>query len=272
MLQSEFRSAPIPSKSTESVLVIVPARNEEESIGHTIDRIREALPRFSILVVSDDSTDGTVRIAKAAGALVVQLPCRLGYGGAVQTGFKYAVESGYPYVIQMDADGQHDPVSALALLAPVVSGDADVAIGSRFRGELGYRIPFWRRVGMRFFARLATALTGQTFSDPTSGYQAMNRAAFTFFARGNYPSDFPDADTIIALVLDGFRVTEVPVRMLPRLKGVSMHSNLGALYYVSKMMLSILMVALRSRTGALNRASGAGRSPLTDVRDSRSEP
>jgi len=226
----------------------MPARNEEESIGHTIDRIRETLPHFSILVVNDDSTDGTAATSRAAGASVVQLPCRLGYGGAVQTGFKYAVDAGYDYVIQMDADGQHDPASALALLAPVLAGQVDVAIGSRFRGELAYYVPFWRRVGMRFFARLTTALTGQSFSDPTSGYQALNRSAFSFFARGNYPSDFPDADTIIALVLEGFRVTEVPVRMLPRLKGVSMHSNLGALYYVSKMMLSILMVALRSQT------------------------
>jgi glycosyltransferase involved in cell wall biosynthesis len=227
-------------------LVIMPARNEAESIAQTIQRIRESLPDVDILVVSDGSTDATPELAESAGATVVRLPARLGYGGAVQTGFKYAVGSGHDYVLQMDADGQHDPTSAPALLEPVAAGKADVAIGSRFLGELAYRIPFGRRVGMRFFAGVATLIAGQRFSDPTSGYQAMNRKAFTYFSRDNYPSDFPDADAIVSLVLAGFRVVEVPVRMLPRVKGVSMHSNLGAIYYVSKMILSILMVALRS--------------------------
>jgi glycosyltransferase involved in cell wall biosynthesis len=230
---------------TARALAIMPARNEAENIAHTIGQIRSALPDVDILVVSDASTDRTAELAESSGATVVRLPCHLGYGGAVQTGFKYAVASGYEYIIQIDADGQHDPDSAAALLAPVIAGRADVAIGSRFLGELGYRIPVGRRVGMRFFARVATLITGQRFSDPTSGYQVMNRKAFNYFSRDNYPSDFPDADAIVSLVLAGFRVVEVPVRMLPRAKGVSMHSNLGAIYYVSKMILSILMVALR---------------------------
>jgi glycosyltransferase involved in cell wall biosynthesis len=241
---SAHTATPAP-KATPSALVIMPARNEAESVGLTIQRIRGAMPEVDILVISDSSTDATAELAESAGAVVVRLPHRLGYGGAVQTGFKYAVTSGHDYVIQMDADGQHDPASAPALLAPVAAGKADVAIGSRFLGELGYRIPVGRRIGMRFFAGVASLLTGQRFSDPTSGYQAMNRKAFTYFSRDNYPSDFPDADAIVSLVFAGFRVIEVPVRMLPRLRGVSMHSNLGAIYYVSKMTLSILMVALR---------------------------
>ena len=241
------RPSPPPGAGvSRSCLVIMPARNEAESIGPTIQRIREALPGVAILVVSDDSTDRTAEIAESAGATVVRLAHRLGYGGAVQTGFKYAVASGHEYIVQMDADGQHDPACAAALLAPVAAGDADVAIGSRFLGEVAYRIPAARRVGMRFFAKVATLITGQRFSDPTSGYQAMNRKAFAYFSRDNYPSDFPDADAIVCLVLAGFRVVEVPVRMLPRLKGVSMHSNLRSVYYVSKMILSILMVALRA--------------------------
>jgi glycosyltransferase involved in cell wall biosynthesis len=235
------------ARVTKAVLVVMPARNEAESIVKTIGQIVVALPDVDVLVVSDASTDRTVELAESAGATVVRLPYRLGYGGAVQAGFKYAVASGCDYILQMDADGQHDPSSAAALLAPVLAGTADVAIGSRFLGELGYRIPVGRRTGMRFFAAVASALTGQRFSDPTSGYQAMNRRAFTFFSRDNYPSDFPDADAIVTLVLAGFRVVEVPVRMLPRVQGVSMHSNLGAIYYVSKMILSILMVALRAK-------------------------
>jgi glycosyltransferase involved in cell wall biosynthesis len=175
----------------------------------------------------------------------VELPCNLGYGGAVQTGFKYAVAHDYDAVIQMDADGQHDPASAASLLEPVHAGDADVVIGSRFLGRAEYKIPGLRRLGMNVFGSIVTFVTRRRFSDPTSGFQALGRPVLRFFARDHYPSDFPDADTIILLVLAGFRVREVPVVMRARIAGSSMHSNLRAFYYVSKMMLSILMVLLR---------------------------
>jgi glycosyltransferase involved in cell wall biosynthesis len=163
----------------------------------------------------------------------------------VQTGFKYAVAHDYDAVIQMDADGQHDPASAASLLEPVLAGDADVVIGSRFLGRAEYKIPGLRRLGMNVFGSIVTFVTRRRFSDPTSGFQALGRPVLRFFARDNYPSDFPDADTIILLVLAGFRVREVPVVMRARIAGSSMHSNLRAFYYVSKMMLSILMVLLR---------------------------
>ena len=155
--------------------------------------------------------------------------------------------TGYEYIIQIDADGQHDPKSAAGLFAPVARGEADVAIGSRFTGHANYPIPLPRRLGMAVFGAIVTFVTRKTFSDPTSGYQAMNSKVLRFFARDNYPSDFPDADTIILLVLAGFRVIEVPVVMQARTAGTSMHSNLKAFYYVSKMMLSILMVLLRRK-------------------------
>ena len=229
------------------VLVVVPAFNEEESLGSTIASIRRFLPGVRIAVISDCSTDGTSRVAAASGADVVDLPCNLGYGGAVQTGFKYALSQGYEFVIQMDADGQHDPRSAALLFAPVARGEADVAIGSRFTGTANYPIPLPRRMGMALFGSIVTFVTRRRFSDPTSGYQAMNERVMRFFARDNYPSDFPDADTIILLVLAGFRVREIPVVMQARTAGTSMHSNLKAFYYVSKMMLSILMVLLRRK-------------------------
>jgi glycosyltransferase involved in cell wall biosynthesis len=227
------------------VLVVMPAFNEAESIGSTLARIRESLPDADMLVVSDASSDATASIARAAGARVVELPCNLGYGGAVQTGFKYAVQHGYDAVIQMDADGQHDPASAAPLLAPVLAGEADVVIGSRFLGRAEYRIPGLRRLGMNMFGAIVTFVTRRRFSDPTSGFQALGPGVIRFFARDHYPSDFPDADTIILLVLAGFRVREVPVTMRARTAGSSMHSNLKAFYYVSKMMLSIVMVLLR---------------------------
>lgn len=233
--------------SSAKILAIIPARNEELSIAKTIEGVKGELPQIDILVISDGSTDSTETIASRTGANVIRLPFRLGYGGAVQAGFKYAHALGYDFVLQMDADGQHDPASARALLAPVVASEVDIAIGSRFRGELRYRIPWLRRAGMRFFARILKIVTGREFTDPTSGYQAMNRGVFGYFAAGNYPSDFPDADTIIALTLAGFRISEVPVTMLPRTAGSSMHSNLRAGYYVAKMTLAILMVLLRGR-------------------------
>jgi glycosyltransferase involved in cell wall biosynthesis len=229
------------------VLIVVPAYNEEESLGSTLDRIQEELPGVAIVVVSDSSTDGTARVARERGARVVELPCNLGYGAAVQTGFKFALAHGFDYLIQMDADGQHDPRSAAPLLEPVVRGDADVAIGSRFLGQANYPIPFPRRLGMAMFGGIVGFVTRRRFSDPTSGFQAMNARVLHFFARDNYPSDFPDADTIILLVLAGFRVREVPVVMQARTAGTSMHSNLRAFYYVAKMMLSIVMVLLRRK-------------------------
>lgn len=247
-LALDFEADPVRAAlAAGRVLVVVPAFNEEESLGATVAAIAAELPGARIVVVSDCSTDRTVEVARRAGTRVVDLPCNLGYGGAVQTGFKYALAHGFDFVIQMDADGQHDPKSAVALLGPVVGGEADVAIGSRFTGKANYPIPVPRRLGMALFGAIVTFVTRRTFSDPTSGFQAMNARVLRFFARDNYPSDFPDADTIILLVLAGFRVREVPVVMQARVAGTSMHSNLKAVYYVSKMMLSILMVLLRRK-------------------------
>ena len=236
-----------PAAGRTRVLVVMPAFNEEQSIGETLARVRAAIPEADLLVVNDCSSDRTTEVAERALARVVELPCNLGYGGAVQAGFKVALARGYDIVIQMDADGQHDPASVRDLLSPVLRDQADVAIGSRFLGEASYRIPALRRIGMDVFGRIVTFVTRRRFSDPTSGYQAMNRKAIAFFARDNYPSDFPDADTIILLVLAGFRVQEVPVVMRARTSGASMHSNLKAFYYVSKMLLAIFMVLVRRK-------------------------
>ncbi len=229
------------------VLVVMPAHDEEASLPSTLARVHAALPGADVVVVNDFSSDRTTEVAEANGARVVELPCNLGYGGAVQTGFKYAVAHGYDVVVQIDADGQHDPASAQGLLDAVLGGDADVAIGSRFLGQARYRIPGMRRLGMSVFGGIVSFVTRQRFSDPTSGFQALDRRAVEFFARDNYPSDFPDADTIILLTLAGFRVREVPVAMEARTAGTSMHSNLKAFYYVAKMFLSILMVLLRQK-------------------------
>ncbi len=246
MIADAVVAPPLPA-GLERVLVVVPAHDEEASLPATLAAVRTHLPGATVVVIDDCSADRTAALATGAGAEVVTLPCNLGYGGAVQAGFKYALAGGYEVVLQLDADGQHDPASAAALLAPVLSGEVDVAIGSRFLGTAHYPIPALRRFGMRVFARIVSFVGRQRFSDPTYGYQALGARAIAFFDHDNYPSDFPDADTIILLVLAGFRVREVPVVMRARAAGSSMHSNLGALYYVSKMLLSITMVMLRLR-------------------------
>ncbi len=229
-------------------LLIIPAHNEEENIVRVLRDVRATGLDLDILVIDDFSTDDTARVAAACGARVVRLPNNLGYGGAVQTGFRYAVERGYEYAVMMDADGQHPPEYIPALLSVVREGGADVAIGSRFLGRMAYHTSWVKRAGMAVFSQIVSRVTGYALTDATSGFQAHNRDALCFFSRDNYPSDFPDADTILLLHFAGFRIREVPVTMRERLSGESMHSSWKPIYYIFKMFLSIFIVLLRQRT------------------------
>jgi glycosyltransferase involved in cell wall biosynthesis len=228
-------------------LVIMPAHNEANNIEAVLDQIQAAVPGLDVLVVDDFSADDTAERARRKGASVVRLPCNLGYGGAVQTGFRYAVERGYDVGIMMDADGQHDPQSLPALLGAVDAG-ADVALGSRFLGRMEYNAGWARRTGMKVFRSIVRRVTGKPFTDPTSGYQALTREVMEFFARDNYPTDFPDADTLIVLHHAGFSVVEVPVVIKARMSGESMHAGWKPIYYMVKMLLSIFIVLLRKQT------------------------
>jgi glycosyltransferase involved in cell wall biosynthesis len=228
----------------------MPAHNEAANLPAVISEVRAVVPDWDLVVIDDGSQDRTAQVAAALGATVVSLPINLGYGGAVQTGFRYAVRHGYDVAVVIDADGQHDPAGIPRLAETVLAGQADVAVGSRFRGRLNYHQPWIKRVGMSFFAWIVTCITGRPVTDPTSGYQALNADALRFFAFDNYPVDYPDADTLLILHYAGFRVVEVPVTMRERLSGVSMHSGWKPLYYVVKMWLAIAMVLLRQKTRA----------------------
>jgi len=227
-------------------VIIIPAYNESGRIVSTIAGIRE-FSSADIIVVNDGSTDNTAKEAKVAGVFVIELPFNLGYGAALQTGFKYALKKGYGFAVQMDADGQHDPAAIPSLIKPVVDGEVDVALGSRFSGRGDYRAPFMRRVGICFFAFITSILTGKRITDSTSGFQALNRKAMEFFASDLYPVDYPDADVIIMLKRRGIKFMEVPVKMKMAVGKVSMHSGVvKPLYYIFKMLLSILVTLLRS--------------------------
>jgi glycosyltransferase involved in cell wall biosynthesis len=228
-------------------LVTIPAYNEAPRIGRVIAGIKAALPGTDILVIDDGSRDETTACARQAGARVVSLPINLGYGVALQTGYKYALAHDFDLLLQMDADGQHEPRDLPRLLEVVASGRADVAIGSRFLGGNNYHAPWPRRMGMRLFAAIASGLTHTRVTDPTSGFQALNRRVLNYYSGPAYPVDYPDADVLIMLHLAGFRFVEVPVTMYAASSGKSMHGGLRPLYYTFKMLLSILMVLLRGK-------------------------
>jgi glycosyltransferase involved in cell wall biosynthesis len=230
------------------IAVVMPAHNESRTIGPVIAKVHEVLPEAQVIVVEDTSTDDTARVAKQAGAWVLQLPNNLGYGGAVQTGLRYAYRQGFDVAVQMDADGQHDPADLPGLLAPVLAGDADVVLGSRFLGRADYHVPQLRRLGMRLFAWIATTALRQRLTDPTTGFQAHSRRVLRYFAHFYYHSDYLNPDTSILLAFRGYRIREVPVVMKERVAGTSMFAGRFApALYVVKMFLTILVVVLREK-------------------------
>jgi glycosyltransferase involved in cell wall biosynthesis len=240
--------APVDRATKSDVLVIIPAYNEAENLPHVLADLARCSSGLDVVVIDDSSWDETPRVAAELGAHVVSLPNNLGYGGALQTGFKFALERGYTYAVTLDGDGQHDCACIAALLKPVQAGAADVAIGSRFLGEVEYHTTWAKRLGMRLFGAVVARYTGRRITDVTSGFQALNHKVLTFFARDNYPADYPDADMLLLLHYAGFKVIEVPVNMRNRLTGVSMHTSWKVFYYIFKMFLSLFIIWLRQKT------------------------
>jgi glycosyltransferase involved in cell wall biosynthesis len=230
-----------------NVLILIPAYNEGSRIAEVVHRVRGINPRFDVVVINDGSRDDTVRAARAAGALVLSHPFNLGYGVATQTGYKYALAKGYEFVVQMDGDGQHDPAFVSQLLKPVMVGETDFALGSRFLGTESYEPSLVRRTGMAFFCRIVSMLIGTRITDSTSGFQAFNRRVIRFFTTEVFPWDYPDADMLLTLHRAGFRIKEVPVKMYASASGKSMHSGWKPFYYMFKMLLSIFVTLLRKK-------------------------
>ncbi len=229
-------------------LVIIPAFNESLKIGDIIEKVKKSLAEADILIVDDGSSDRTAEVASKHGVKAVSLPFNLGYGAALETGYKYGFKEGYEYVVQMDADGQHEPRCINDLLAGLKNGEADIVIGSRYLKDCGYKTTFARYIGTFIFSKIATLFSGQKITDPTSGFQALNRKVLEFFIKGFYPSDYPDADVLILLNKSGFRISEIPVIMYSSDSKKSMHAGFfKPLYYNFKMFLSILMIFLRKK-------------------------
>jgi glycosyltransferase involved in cell wall biosynthesis len=236
----------LQSAAAPKVLVVLPALDEAERIAPIVRELRTHLPGARVLVVDDASSDATAERARGAGAAVARLPFHLGYGGALQTGYKIAVADGVDFLVQMDADGQHRPADAPALLAAVTDGSCDLAIGSRFLGHPRrgtdsshrYRMGRVRSLGRRTLCLLAR-LGGLRITDPTSGFQAMNRRALNLFATSLYPADYPDVDVLLLAHRRGLRLRELPVDMAPSPRRSLLHSGWLPIYYAYRMVLSL---------------------------------
>jgi glycosyltransferase involved in cell wall biosynthesis len=221
-------------------LIVIPALNEEEALPAVLEELRATLPDVDVLVVDDGSTDGTAAVARALGVKVARLPFNLGVGGALRTGFRYAVEHGYERAVQLDGDGQHDPAEVPALLAALDHG-ADMAIGSRFTStEHSYQVSRLRSGGMRVLRMVLRVLSGQEFTDTSSGFRAFNRSTLEFFAY-NYPVEYL-GDTVEALLLAcyaGFCVVETPVAMRRRGGGRPSARNVWLVFHYLRLLIAL---------------------------------
>jgi glycosyltransferase involved in cell wall biosynthesis len=247
-LVTERPSIPARVRPALRKAAIMPALNEAGQIGAVIEEIQAVDPDIEVIVVDDGSTDQTAAEARRAGADVIRLPYNLGIGGAVQTGYTYALEHGFQIAFQIDGDGQHDPSQLDAIVDPVARGKADIVIGSRFLGLGQYRAPFVHRIGMTVFARLVSMIVRQPLSDTSSSFRAVNRRAMMLFAQ-EYPHGY--LETVEATVLAskyGLRLMEVPVLMRQRMFGRSSLTVPLASFYAFKVFVAVFVGLFRRTT------------------------
>jgi glycosyltransferase involved in cell wall biosynthesis len=233
------------------VLIVVPAWNEEQSVGSTIREIHTALPGMDVLVVDDGSTDRTAAVGTAAGAAVLQLPYNLGVGGAMRAGFRYALAHDYDAAVQVDADGQHDPREVPALLAKL--DEADIVVGARFDGRGEYEVRGPRKWAMMVLAKVISRLAQTRLTDTTSGFKATGRRVLPLFAQ-YYPVEYL-GDTVESLVIAvraGFQIAQVPVHMRPRLHGQPSHSPHKAALYLFRAGFALFLALMRRWDVSMN--------------------
>lgn len=225
-------------------LIIIPAYNEAENIENTIKNIQVRAPGFDYVIINDCSTDDTKEICERNGYNIVSLPINLGIGGAVQTGYQYALEYDYDIAVQVDGDGQHDPAFLEEMCSMLVSRQLDMVIGSRFIDKKGFQSSAIRRFGIVYFTRLIQLLTKKKITDPTSGLRMANRKVIKLFA-ADYPRDYPEPESVTSIIKKGCRIEEIPVIMQERQGGVSSISPLKSIYYMIKVTLAILIEMIR---------------------------
>ncbi|MCI7768240.1 MAG: glycosyltransferase family 2 protein [Oscillospiraceae bacterium] len=228
------------------ILVIIPAYNESENIEKVVDNLIENYPQYDYLVVNDCSTDDTEDILKRRGYNYISLPVNLGIGGGVQSGYIYAAQNDYDIAIQIDGDGQHDPAYIGKLIRPIIDGEADITVGSRFIEKEGFQTSFLRRLGINIIRLVIKICCGVNATDTTSGFRASNREATKFFA-SNYAQDYPEPEAIVSASLNNFRFKDVPVVMKEREGGVSSINAKRSIYYMIKVSLAIIICRIGTR-------------------------
>jgi glycosyltransferase involved in cell wall biosynthesis len=248
----------MPDASQLRKLAIVPAYNEAGMVGRVVRDLRREAPGFDVVVIDDGSTDGSAAEAETEGAVVLRHPFNVGIGGAMQSGYKYALRSGYDVAVQVDGDGQHKTEYLPQMLSALqTSGDkADMVYGSRFRGNPGYKVPIGRRIGNLIFSIVLTAITRQRITDPTSGFRMTNRRGIELFAR-DYPHDYPEVEAILMLHAHRLRIHEVPVRMNARGFGRSSIDYPRSAYYMVKVLLALFVGLFRRRPTPVGATDGS---------------
>ncbi len=239
--------------------MIIPAYNEAATLPAVLERLRVEVPTCDVVVIDDGSVDRTADAARSGGAVVLRLPFNLGIGGALRTGFRYAVQEGYDRGVQLDADGQHDPSLIPTLLAAL--DDADFVVGSRFGGGATYDVGHTRRSAMRVLEVAIRLLSGRTFTDTSSGFRAFGRPVLEYFAR-SYPSEYMESvEVLLAATYEGFRVVEVPVEMHQRAGGQASTHRFRLAYHYVRVLVTLFARASRRRPEATGPVEPAGTAP-----------
>ncbi len=235
--------SPNPQR-VDSLLILVPAFNEEAAIGRVVEEIREAVPGVPVVVVDDCSKDATARHAREAGARVLRLPFHLGLGGAVQAGYRLAFELGFDFVIRVDGDGQHDPAYIAKVHAALRTSPCEMVIASRFEDGSMEHSSFLRGLGIRFFRLVLRPILGKPVHDPTSGFVGVNRAALQVFST-SFPLEYPEIETLVVLQRKAFRFVEIPCRMRERMGGRSSITAVKSLYYIFHVLMGVFVNVLK---------------------------
>ena len=234
------------------IVIIIPCYNEEECVQIVYNEVANIIvPNCYIeyIFINDCSKDNTLGVLKKNNAKIIDLPVNLGIGGAVQTGFKYALSNNFDIAIQLDGDGQHPSYQVIDLIRPLLNNEADVVIGSRFLLKEGFQSTFVRRLGINYFKLLNKLLVKQTITDNTSGFRAINKKAIDLVCE-YYPDEYPEPEAIILFSLNNLRIKEVPVIMRSRLGGVSSIHQFKSIYYMIKVSLAIFFIFLRLKLNA----------------------
>jgi glycosyltransferase involved in cell wall biosynthesis len=231
-------------RRSDQILVIMPAYNEEASVAEVVREVRVAMPEAVCLVVDDGSQDGTSQLASLAGAIVLELPFNVGVGGAVRLGLRYARDNGFSRVVQLDADGQHDPRSIEGLVHEL--HQADLVIGARFAGVGEYQVSGPRRWAMKLLALIVSRVASSTLTDTTSGFKALGPRSIEILAE-HYPAEYL-GDTVEALVIvarSGCRIVQVPVEMRVRQGGVPSQGPFTSMIHLSRLFVALVFALLR---------------------------